>query len=324
MSILTKIPGHPRPTGVPLARHGQWPWLGIALLLGLATLIAVGCGKHKNQIDVSRYDYRDTKDLVRYVAGAADVLRTEGLKGLGGPNGYPVRKGDFFLYVYGMDSICILNGGMPQMVGKDLTNIYDTHGRPVGLLILYALNNPDNPHGWAHYSWWEPGKFFPVPKASCNFKVRLPNGREVYVGGGINYPHEEREFVRIVVDSAARLIGEKGTDALAAIRNPTSPYHYRDVRVFAFYPDGQVVISPVVNDRRVKVNLLDCVDEAGNHPFERALKILKTKPVVWQMFMARARDERQLVKKVLYLRKTHLDGKTLYVGAITDLPQTTP
>lgn len=291
---------------------------GLALA---AWLGGAACGPRPGAIDVSAYDYRDTRDLVRFVAGAARALEQEGLEVLRDPRRCPVCAGENYLYVYDMDNTCLFHAGMPELVGKNLADITDIEGKPVSRMTGEALANPENPHGWVHYTWWAPGKFHPVPKSSCNFRVRLPDGREVFVGGGLDYPHEEREFVRIVVDSAVRLIETRGRAALAAIADPAAGFQYREVRLFAFQPGGRLLISPVLGDSRIGLDLAACVDETGNRPFERAIQQLETEPHAWQIFMARSRTERQLVKKILFLRKTTLDGEPLFVGAVTDLPQ---
>ena len=294
----------------------QMRWLVLGAWLGGAA-----CGVRPDPIDVSVYDYRDTRELVRFVARAARALEQDGLEVLRDPARCPVRAGDNYLYVYDLDNTCLFHAGMPDLVGKNLAEITDIEGKPVSRLVRVELANPENPHGWVHYTWWAPGKFHPVPKSSCNFQVKLPDGRDVFVGGGLDFPHEEREFVRIVVDSAVRLIEARGRDAIATIADPAAGYQYREVRVFAFQPGGRLLISPVLGDSRIELDLAACVDETGHRPFERAMRLLETEPHAWQIFMARSRTERQLVKKILYLRKTVLDGEPLFVGAVTDLPQ---
>ena len=169
-------------------------------------------------------------------------------------------------------------------------------------MVVAALADRNNPHAWIHYSWWEPGKFYPVPKSSCHFKVTTPEGIVLFVGGGMNYPHEEKEFIRIVVDDAARLIREKGESAISEIAYPVSQYNFRDVRVFVFTGTGKLLISPVMGDSLTDLELLDCVDEAGHKPFEKALLELKDndKDSAWQVFLAKNRYERMLIKQALY------------------------
>jgi hypothetical protein len=288
----------------------------------LLTALISGCAGTDDGLDLSMYQYRETRDLVRFVYHAACSIETGGNTAIDAFRAD--REGccreDQYLYVYDLSATCIFHAGMPYLEGTNLRDITDVDGKRVFDMIFQALEDPGNPHGWVHYSWWEPGSFYPVPKSSCHFRVTTPEGVELIVGGGINYPHEEREFARIIVDGAVDLIEREGTAAIDSIDDPLSRFNYRDVRVFAFRPDNDIVISPIVADSMMRINLLEAVDRAGNRPFALAVRQLESGDRVWQVFLARNRYERQLVKKVLYLRKTELDGSTLYVGAITDLP----
>jgi len=229
---------------------------------------------------------------------------------------------DRYLYIYDLKGTSIYHAGMPHLEGKNLWNLTDKNGKKPIQSVIAALGDADNPHAWVHYSWWEPGKFYPVPKSSCHFKVTTPEGIVLFVGGGLNYPHEEKEFIRIMVDNAAQLIKEKGQSALSEIEDPVSQYNFRDVKVFVFTRTGKLLISPVMGDSLTDLKLLDCVDETGHKPFEKALLRLKDdRETVWEVFLARNRYERILIKKALYLHKTYMGGQEIYVGAITDLPQ---
>jgi len=295
------------------------------ILVKLALIVAVfipGCSRYKD-LDLSMYQYRDTQDLVKFVYDAALILEEGGNKSLE----YFKNNRDLYnteghyLYIYDMHGINIYNAGMKHLEGKNLQDVTDKNGKKITRLVLSALQDENNPHAWVHYSWWEPGKFYPVPKSSCHFKVRMPGGKDVYVGGGLNYPHEEKEFVRIIVDSAVQLINKKGKAAFAEIADPTSQYNYREVQVFAFHPNGEIIISPVIDDNLSQIKLLSCADEVGHKPFAKAVKGLESKESVWEVFMAKNKYKRDLLKKCLYLRKVKLNGKYIYVGAISDLPQ---
>lgn len=286
----------------------------------LAMLVCCSCTKQPGRLDLTMYDYRDTRNLVQTLYTAQDLIEKKGLAGL---KDMQVNAGqDTYLYVYDMNDVCLYHAGMPELEGKDEHGLVDATGKSVALLVQRALNNPQNPHGWVHYTWWEPGRFYPVPKSSCNIKATLPDGRTVYVGGGMNHPHEEKEFIRIAVDSAADALAQSGHTALDLLKDPRSEYNYRTVRVFAFRPNGEILISPIADQVNFTMDLPACSDAVGHRPFDLALKALKNEPATWQMFTEQMRGERQLVKKILYLRKTTLDGEPLYVGAITDLPLT--
>ena len=290
----------------------------------LLSIFGSGCESKYEDLDLSVYQYRDTKDLVKFVYDASLILKKGGLKGLEyfRNNRKLYLTPDRYLYIYDMNGVNIYHAGMPHLEGKNLWDLTDKNGKKALQMVIAALADKNNPHGWVHYSWWEPGKFYPVPKSSCHFKVTTPEGIVLLVGGGLNYPLEEKEFIRIIVDDAAQLFKEKGNSALSEIADPVSQYNFRDVKVFVFTPTGELLISPVMGDSLTELKLLDCVDEMGHKPFKKALIELKNnKDSVWEVFLAKNRYQRILVKKCLYLHKTYIAGQEIYVGAITDLPQ---
>lgn len=302
----------------------QWRLLIVfpALLLMLVIFIS-GCKSKDEGLNLSMYQYRDTKDLVKFVYDASLILKKDGLKSLAyfRNNRRLFNTPDYYLYIYDMKGTNIYHAGMEHLEGKNLRDVTDKNGKKIQQLILDALKDKNNPHAWIHYSWWQPGKFYPVPKASCHFKVETPEGKEFFVGAGINYPHEEQEFIRIIVDDAAQLLEEAGAMALKDIANPVSKYNYRDVRVFAFRPGGEILISPAINSTFAQTNLLDCTDEVGHKPFTKALEELQSADRVWEVFMAKNRYKRELIKKRLYIRKVIMDGTEIYVAAINDFPE---
>ena len=76
------------------------------------------------------------------------------------------------------------------------------------------------------------------------------------------------------------------------------------MRVFVFKTDGNTLISPVLNDNLLQIQLLNCTDEVGHKPFEKALQEIENKDIIWQIFMAKNRYQRELVKKCMYIRKS--------------------
>ena len=297
--------------------------IAVSILFVLLSIFISGCAGRYEDLDLSVYQYRDTKDLVKFVFDASLIVKKDGLKSLEyfRKNRNIISTPDRYFYIYDMNGVNVYHAGMPQLEGKNLLDLTDKNGKKPIQMVIAALADKNNPHAWVHYSWWEPGKFYPVPKSSCHFKVTTPEGKVFFVGGGLNYPHEEKEFIRIIVDDAAELIKEKGESALSEIADPTSHYNFRDVKVFAFTPAGKLLISPVMNDSLTEFKLMECVDEMGHKPFAKALNELKNKNAVWEVFLTKNRYQRTLVKKSLYLRKTSIAGDEIYVGAITDLPQ---
>ena len=289
------------------------------VFLLITAIFISGCSKYED-LDLTMYQYRDTKDLVKFVYDASLILKKEGVAYFRN-NRMLFNTPDYYLYIYDMKGINIFHAGMKDLEGKNLWDVTDKNGKLITQMVFNALEENNNPHAWVHYSWWEPGEFYPVPKSSCHFKVKTPAGEELVIGGGINYPHEEQEFVRIIVADAAQLIEDKGRAALADISSPVSKYNYRDVCVFAFSRDGEILISPVFNSTLSEINILECTDEVGHKPFAKALIELESDDGVWEVFMAKNRYQRKPVKKCLYIRKTIMAGREIYVAAITDLPK---
>jgi len=294
-------------------------------LVGLLVLVLAipGCRRAYGDLDLSMYQYRDTRNLVRFVYDAALTVRDEGLGSLESFRSERARfrTSETYLYIYRADGTNLFHAGMEELEGRNLWDVTDKNGKPVFQQVIEALEDANNPHAWVHYSWWEPGRFFSVPKSSCHFKVETPDGEELIVGGGLDYPHEEPEFARILVDDAVDLIEALGQGALLEISNPVSKYNYRDVRVFVFDRDGRTLIAPAINSTFSQTNLLECIDEVGKRPFVQALGELEIADTAWEVFMAKDPYQRRLIRKCLYVRATTLAGDGVYVAAITDLPE---
>ncbi|MBN1444783.1 MAG: cache domain-containing protein [Candidatus Omnitrophica bacterium] len=295
----------------------------IITLLPFCFLLLASCARIDDRPDLSMYQYTDTRNLVMFVYDAARKVEKRGLSQIEDfkRNRSLYRKENYYLYVYKTSGDNLFHAGVGDIEGKNLLDITDVNGKQITRLVIESLENKNNPHGWVHYSWWEPGKFYPVPKSSCHFKVSTPEGAELFVGAGMDYPHEEKEFIRIAVDSAADLIERDGEKAFHEIADPKSQYIYRDVKVFVFDSKGGTIISPVIKNSPLEINFIESYDDAGHQPFKRAMEEIKNQDTSWQVFMERSRERRSLIKKVLYLRKMQHRGETIYVGAITNLPQ---
>lgn len=89
-------------------------------------------------------------------------------------------SGDYYIFVTDSNEkeICHPN---PQVVGKSATEIVDTNGKKVGVLLLEAAKKGG---GWVDYVWPRPGTTKPVPKSSYSVSVKGPDGKTYYVGSG--------------------------------------------------------------------------------------------------------------------------------------------
>lgn len=294
------------------------------LLFSLFILIfATSCRDKFEDLNLDVYQYRDTKNLVKFVYDNARLLEQNGTAQIDffKANRSRYCHDGYYLYIYRMDGKNVFHSGMPQLEGKDLSQIADINGKNIFALILKALQNKHNPHAWVHFTWYKPGTFFPISKSSCHFKVTTADGENFFVGGGLDYPHEEKEFIRIVVDTATDLLQKEGLSALDIISAPQNEFNFREVKTFAFNMNGKILISPIIGNNLITFNLIEARDEIGHQPFRSALKNLATRDSVWEVFMAKNRFERLPEKKCFYLRKIKVDNQTIIVGAITNLPR---
>lgn len=306
-----------------MINNNQTKIFNIILILVISLLILISCKDKYDELNLEVYQYRDTKELVKFVYDSAMKFKNGGKNRLTPfiSNRDYYQQENHYLYIYKLDGTNVFHAGMPELEGKNLLDVTDIKGKKAVRLLLEALENKNNPHAWLHYIWWTPGKFYPAPKSSCQFKVTTEDGTEYFVGGGLDYPHEEKEFVRIIVDSAVEDLKENGLAAIDRISDPLSQYEFREVKVFAFLENGDLLISPVTVSNLTNIDLLECVDEVNHKPFEKAMRSLQSNDSTWEVFMAKSRYQRVLVKKCLYIKKIFIDGKWIFVGAVTDLPQ---
>src|SRR5512133_2588123 len=100
----------------------SYQFIAISTLLVLLSLLIPGCESKYKGLDLRAYQYRDTKDLVKFVYDASLRLKKDGLKSLQyfRDNSSFYLTPDRYLYVYDMKGVNVYHAGMPHLVGKDL------------------------------------------------------------------------------------------------------------------------------------------------------------------------------------------------------------
>ena len=268
----------------------------------------------------SQYRFRATRDLVEAVDRAADLLQREGPAAFEALNGPGFRNEDFYLYVYRTDDgTCLYHGASPEMVGRDISDFRDMHGRPVHELIAGEIANPRNPHGWVHFQWHRPGEVLGEWKNSCNRAITLPDGRACYVGGGLNRPLPEEEFAHVAVAGAAALLEADGRAALEGLTSAESPYNVMDTSILVLNEDGTTIIDPAFGTLQTR-NVLDYRDASGRFPFRLLFQRLEGHDDAWAPLYGRTPGSMHLQEKYLYARRCTMDGRAVVVGMVMDRP----
>lgn len=297
-----------------------------AFILALLLLWLGGCrgsGEAGNQANQQLYDYRDTRNVVALLQQAGTRLAAEGDAAFSRfrhePREWTYR--DAYLYAYDLEGRCLFHGGMPELEGQNLLEVEDAEGHKSLQLALAAARDPDNPHGWVHYWWNIPNRLYPVWKSSCHTLVSLPDGRTILLGIGLANLPREREFVKIIVDGAARRLAGAGLAALPELRDPLSKYNLPGASLFVVAADGDTLIAPAFRFGGAR-NILDYQDDAGHTPLREAiLRLQGESDSTWVVILARDPQSMSPAKKGLYVRRVALPGQSLYVGATADLPK---
>jgi signal transduction histidine kinase len=88
-------------------------------------------------------------------------------------------KKDLYVMVYDSKAVCLAHGSNDKLVGKDLSAVKDTKGRPIVLGLLETANKGA---GWFDYDWPHPQTKKIEEKST--YARKLPNG-DGFVGVGI-------------------------------------------------------------------------------------------------------------------------------------------
>jgi signal transduction histidine kinase len=125
---------------------------------------------------------RGTKDEAKGMVDAA----LDHIKKVGADKAYQdftsdkawVKK-DLYVMVFDSKSVPLAHGGNPKLVGKDLSGLKDSAGKPivVGILAMAAKGG-----GWYDYDWPDPLTKKLMPKST--YSRALPGG-DGFVGVGI-------------------------------------------------------------------------------------------------------------------------------------------
>lgn len=299
--------------------------MGLAIIIVIIAALQLFQERKKSPVsDLGRYDYRDTRQLVALVERAAALIEDNGEKAFEvfqqNPGEWSL-DGNSYLYVYDMNGFNLFHGGYPGLKGKNLSDFTDLLGKKPVMMIVEQLQNhqDDNPHGWMHYLWVQPGALDVAWKSSCNFAVTMPDGRRVYVGSGIDKPLQEREFYRIIVDQAVKHLERDGKAALAELNAPEGLFTIHDQGLFVIDREGSAIIDPGL-DLEMPRNFFDYQDLTGRKPLLELSKQLLANDKGWVITLHRDKAGSKPIKKGIYGRRGKVDGEDLIVGAICPMP----
>jgi hypothetical protein len=212
-----------------------------------------------------------------------------------------------------MDGIRNFHAADPASEGKNVSNLTDVLGRPIGKMFLETGTAPGG-EGWVHYMYPEPGNIFPIWKSAFVKKVTFPDGKPYLIGCGIYNMQMDKAFIEDIVNRAATLVADHGKDAFARLRDKTGPFVFMNTYVFVQNTEGTELVNaaqPSLEGR----NLIDLKDLKGKAVIKDQIAAATRNGTAWlSCYWYKPGDNTPALKQT-YVRKVQYKGETYIVGS---------
>lgn len=253
--------------------------------------------------------------LVSFVQKAAALVEKEGdsafpqLRERDGP----WYHGDRYVFVWGLDGIRYVYPPAPFGEGENMLKLKDINGKPIGKWMVAKAQGPSG-HGWVHYQWPRPGDIFPAWKSTYVQRAVAPSGKGYLVGAGSYNMPVDRGMIEDLVDSAARILVEKGKAGFAHLRDKSGEFVFKDTYVFVMDAEGTELVNSAFPNLEGQ-NLLGHKDAAGKLLVKEMLDKTQGGKSAWvEYYWARPGSAEQ-VRKMAYVKRIEADGEEMVVGA---------
>lgn len=227
--------------------------------------------------------------------------------------GFKWFRDDTYFFAWTMDGVRVFHAPNPTEEGKDIHDLKDVLGRPVGRMVLEAAKSPSG-EGWVHYMYPEPGQLFPVWKSTFVKRVTFPSGKQYLIGCGVYNMQMDKAFIEDVVNKAVALIEQKGRQAFAELRDRKGAFVFMDTYVFVMTPDGTELVNggqPALEGR----NLLDLKDLEGRATVKDEAAIAMAEGNAWLKSYWFKPGGNTMAPKQTYVRKAQYGEETFIVGS---------
>ncbi|HEX6536814.1 MAG TPA: cache domain-containing protein [Gemmatimonadaceae bacterium] len=261
------------------------------------------------------YEHEDTRELVRLVEDAAELVRIRGEEAFANfrtPDSR-WRRGEAYVFVLDPDGRMLVHPD-PALEGENELDLKDIGGKPIIRgLIGAATTLPGKPHGWYHYQWPVPGAILPRWKSSYVRLVRSPASRSYIVGSGVYNDRMEKAFVVDLVTNAVGEIEKRGEAAFPLLRDPTGPFLVKDTYVFVTDMAGVELVNPAFPNLEGR-DLLDVRDTNGKYLNREMTELVRTRGSGWAEYMWPKPGTSVSTRKSTYVSRAMMGAKPVMVG----------
>ena len=267
---------------------------------------------------LSKYLYEDTKRLVKLVEDAATLMERKGTAAFAEFR----RKGSrwfndqYFLFVYDRAGTNTFHPTIPELVGKNLMDLRDMHGKPLIRFITDVCRNPQrDAHAWVFYLWQEKNEFEPKWKSAYVRKVVMPDGEVCAIGAGHHHLKIEKVMVQENVQSAVDLLMSEGKQAaFKEFLNPASRYSFLNTFIWVTDEWGRALVDPAFPEKEGR-DLTLFRDAIGRPVMKEIIDKLHKEDEAWVQYLWPRPGAVALSRKLAYVKKVRVGEETLLVGS---------
>jgi signal transduction histidine kinase len=139
---------------------------------------------------------------------------------------------DTYVFVTDMDGVELVNPAFPNLEGRKLLDLKDTHGKYLNREMIQLVQTRGS--GWSDYMWPKPGESVSTQKSAYVSRAMMGDAvREAEPARKLTAPQ-----VMALVREGAAILEEKGEKAYPDFRQKGSKWFGDDTYFFIFTPDG--------------------------------------------------------------------------------------
>jgi signal transduction histidine kinase len=272
LEATTKIPGQPEGW-----YHYQWPVPGGLLPRWKSSFVQMVKAPSGKSYFVGSGMYNDKMER-EFVVDAVNAAVAEIEKN--GKQAFPVfhdPKGPFmakdaYVFVIDPNGVEVVNPAFPNLEGRNLLDLKDTHGKPLVRDMFTVVQNEGS--GWVNYMWPKPGESVSTQKSAYVRKAKLGEqwvlvGCGVYLADAPKAVSTERKMpasqLMALVRDAAKVFEQRGEKAFPEFRQKGSRWYRDNTYFFVWTMDGIRTFN-AANPATEGANVVDLKDVLGK-PF---------------------------------------------------------
>ncbi len=230
--------------------HYQWPVPGELLprwKSSFVRLVKAPSGKYYivgSGMYNDRMEREFVTDIVQDAVAQIEKNKEDAFRLFHDPSG-PFRVKDAYIFVIDPDGIDLVNPGFPNLEGRNLMDLKDTHGKFLVREMFKTVNEKNS--GWVDYMWPKPGENVSTVKSTFVSKAKAGD-KWVLVGCGVylakapksvsKYNEMSAPELMTFVRKAAKVFEQQGEKAYPDFRNKGGKWFHNDTYFFVWTMDG--------------------------------------------------------------------------------------